>query len=54
MTVSHVNDDYFWLVSVTGGIRPLRTLAVLTAGTLMQGIAAVGVLMIIAALIAGT
>src|SRR5262249_6286486 len=54
MTVSHINDDYFWLVSVTGGIPPLRALAVLTAGTLMQGIVAVAVLMIIAALIAGT
>jgi GntP family gluconate:H+ symporter len=54
MTVSHINDDYFWLVSVTTGIRPLRALAVLTAGTLMQGIVAVAVLMIIAALIART
>jgi len=53
MTVSHINDDHFWLVSVTGGIRPLRALAVLTAGTLMQGVVAVLALMIIAALIAG-
>ena len=51
MTVAHVNDDYFWLVSVTGGIRPLRALALLTAGTLLQGIAAVAVLMAIAALV---
>ena len=53
MTVSHINDDYFWLVSVTSGIRPLRALAVLTAGTLMQGVVAVVVLTMIAALIAG-
>jgi GntP family gluconate:H+ symporter len=53
MTVSHINDDYFWLVSGGGGIRPLRTLAVLTAGTLMQGVVAVAVLMTIAALIGG-
>jgi gluconate:H+ symporter, GntP family len=53
MTISHINDDYFWLVSVTSGIRPLRALAVLTAGTLMQGVLAVAVLMIVAALIAG-
>jgi gluconate:H+ symporter, GntP family len=52
MTVSHINDDYFWLVSVGGGIRPLRALAVLSAGTLMQGVVAVAVLMI-AALIGG-
>ena len=49
MTVSHINDDYFWLVSVTTGIRPLRALAVLTAGTLMQGVVAVAVLMILCA-----
>jgi GntP family gluconate:H+ symporter len=49
MTVSHINDDYFWLVSVTTGIRPLRALAVLTAGTLMQGVVAVAVLMILSA-----
>ena len=53
MTVSHINDDYFWLVSVTTGIRPLRALAVLTAGTLMQGIVAVAVLVTIAALTGG-
>ena len=53
MTVSHINDDYFWLVSVTSGIRPLRALAVLTAGTLVQGVVAVVVLTMIAALIAG-
>ena len=49
MTASHINDDYFWLVSVTSGIRPLRALAVLTAGTLMQGVVAVAVLMILCA-----
>ena len=49
MTVSHVNDDLFWLASLAGGIRPLRALAVLTAGTLMQGVVAVAVLMILCA-----
>jgi gluconate:H+ symporter, GntP family len=51
-TASHINDDYFWLVSVTGGIRPLRALAVLTAGTLLQGAVAV-LLLVLAALITG-
>jgi gluconate:H+ symporter, GntP family len=50
MTVSHVNDDYFWLVSLASRIRPLRALAVLTAGTLMQGVVAAVVLMIVALL----
>jgi len=53
MTASHINDDYFWLVSVGSGIRPLRALAVLTAGTLVQGVVALAVLMTVGALIFG-
>jgi gluconate:H+ symporter, GntP family len=51
MTASHVNDDFFWLVSLTSGIRPLRALAVLTAGTLLQGFVAVAVLMVLGVLL---
>jgi GntP family gluconate:H+ symporter len=40
MAVSHLNDDFFWLVSLTTGMRPARALAALTAGTLLQGILA--------------
>jgi GntP family gluconate:H+ symporter len=50
MTVSHINDDFFWLVSVSSGIRPPRAVAALTAGTLLQGGLAIAVLMIVAAL----
>ena len=53
MTASHINDDYFWLVAVGGGIRPLRALGVLTAGTPTQGVVAVAVLMTIAVLLGG-
>jgi GntP family gluconate:H+ symporter len=52
MTASHVNDDFFWLFSLASGIRPLRALAVLTIGTLLQGIVAVAVLMLVFAMIA--
>jgi GntP family gluconate:H+ symporter len=54
MTVSHINDDLFWLVSVSTGVRPLRALASLTAGTLAQGVFAVAILLIVAALVAGS
>ena len=37
MTVSHVNDEYFWLVTGSGGLSPLRGLALGTVGTLLQG-----------------
>jgi GntP family gluconate:H+ symporter len=52
MTVSHVNDEYFWLVCASAGFRPLRGLATLTLGTLLQGVAAVAMLLILSALCA--
>jgi gluconate:H+ symporter, GntP family len=50
MTVSHINDEFFWLVSVSTGLRPARTIGALAAGTLVQGIVAVAVLCLIGAL----
>jgi GntP family gluconate:H+ symporter len=45
MTASHVNDEYFWLVTASAGIGPARGLLALTGGTLVQGIVAVAALM---------
>ena len=53
MTVAHINDDLFWLVSVSAGARPLRALAMLTIGTLAQGVVAVAVLLLLAVLASG-
>jgi gluconate:H+ symporter, GntP family len=53
MTIAHINDDLFWLVSVTTGIRPPRALAALTLGTLLQGVVAIVVLLIVAAFVSG-
>jgi gluconate:H+ symporter, GntP family len=53
MTASHVNDDFFWLVSGSAGLAPLRGMAMLTAGTLLQGLAAIAALLILAALVSG-
>jgi len=50
MTASHVNDEYFWLVTTTAGLSPLRGIAVLTAGTLLQGLLAVAALLAISVL----
>lgn len=41
MTVSHINDDYFWLVTTSTGLSPLRGLAALSLGTLLQGLIAI-------------
>jgi GntP family gluconate:H+ symporter len=46
MTVAHVNDEYFWLVTHHAGFGPLRGLAALTGGTLLQGAVAAAALMV--------
>jgi GntP family gluconate:H+ symporter len=38
--VSHVNDEFFWLVSYATGVSPPRTLGTFSIGTLLQGCAA--------------
>ena len=48
MTMSHVNDEFFWLVTETAGFAPLRGLATVTAGTLLQGLIAIAALLLIA------
>jgi gluconate:H+ symporter, GntP family len=47
MTISHVNDDYFWLVSWNAGLAPARGLVALSLGTLAQGMVALALLTII-------
>jgi len=50
MTVSHVNDEYFWLVAAGAGLSPLRAVVAVTAGTLLQGLAAVAALLLLSML----
>jgi gluconate:H+ symporter, GntP family len=45
MTLSHVNDEYFWLVTTSGGFSPLRGVRTISLGTLVQGVAALAVLL---------
>jgi len=53
MTVSHVNDEYFWLVTWSGGLSPLRGLALVSAGTLLQGLIAAAALLLLSVLVFG-
>jgi GntP family gluconate:H+ symporter len=53
MTVSHVNDEYFWLVANGAGLSPLRGLKRFSAGTLLQGVIAAAALLALAALFPG-
>ena len=50
MTVSHVNDDYFWLVADRAGFTPLRGLTAFSIGTLLQGLLTVIVLLLLSLL----
>lgn len=50
MTVSHVNDDYFWLVADRAGFTPLRGLTAFSIGTLLQGLVTVSVLLLLSLL----
>jgi len=52
MTVSHVNDEYFWVVAQSAGLRPLRGLVTIGLGTLLQGLIAAAALLIISSLVA--
>jgi gluconate:H+ symporter, GntP family len=47
MTVSHINDEYFWLVTTSTGLSPLRGLAALSLGTLLQGLIAIAGLLVL-------
>ncbi len=51
MTVAHINDEFFWLVSTSSGLRPLRGLAAFTAGTLLQGFVAMAALLLLSMLV---
>ena len=51
MTVPHINDDYFWLVARSIGLRPLGGLATVSLGILLQGIFALTVLLALSLLV---
>ena len=51
MTISHVNDEFFWLVADRAGLKPLRGLTTLSLGTLLQGLIAAAVLLILSLLL---
>jgi GntP family gluconate:H+ symporter len=47
MTLSHINDEYFWLVADRAKLTPLRGFAKFSVGTLLQGLIAAAVLSIL-------
>lgn len=51
MTMSHINDEYFWLVTQSAGFTPLRGFATVSIGTLLQGLFAAAVLLLLSVLI---
>jgi len=51
MTISHVNDEYFWLVANGAGLSPPRALARFSAATLLQGFVAAAALLALSVLV---
>jgi len=51
VTLSHLNDTFFWVVSLSLGLSPLRGVGLVTVGTAFQAVAAVGGLIGLAAVI---
>jgi GntP family gluconate:H+ symporter len=47
LVVSHANDSYFWVVSQFGRVTPKQTLAVYTPMTLIQGIVALAMTLLL-------
>jgi gluconate:H+ symporter, GntP family len=54
MTASHVNDEYFWVVTQSAGLRPLRGFATVGLGTLLQGFIAAAALLIMSLFVASS
>jgi GntP family gluconate:H+ symporter len=52
MTLSHINDEFFWLVADRARLTPLYGFAKFSAGTLLQGLIAAAALSILAVLAA--
>jgi len=50
MTVAHINDEYFWLVTATARLSPLRGLRHFSVGALLQGLIAIVALVAMSAL----
>lgn len=51
ITISHVNDIYFWLVADAGGLNPRQALVLHAGGSLVQGLVAAVLLVAGAALL---
>lgn len=51
MTVSHINDSYFWVVSQFSGLDTKTTLKSHTISTLLQGISAIAILSVVQMLV---
>jgi GntP family gluconate:H+ symporter len=51
MTIAHVNDDYFWLVADRAGLAPWHGIKTFSFGTLLQGLVALALLLILSLLI---
>ena len=47
MTVSHINDSYFWVVSQFSGFKTSQALKGFTLATLIQGVTGIVVILLV-------
>jgi GntP family gluconate:H+ symporter len=47
MTASHLNDDFFWVAANSARLSPARAVAAITGGTLLQGVVAAAILLVL-------
>ena len=47
MTVSHLNDSFFWVVAQCSGMKTATALKTQTVSTLLQGLSGIALIMII-------
>lgn len=52
VTIGHINDPLFWLIAGEARLKPWQGLALVTGGLVVQGAAAAGMLMALAAVLA--
>ena len=50
LVICHVNDSYFWLVARIANLTPLEASRLISVGTLVQGVSALAVLLLLSAI----
>jgi gluconate:H+ symporter, GntP family len=53
MTASHINDEFFWVAAHSARLSTWRAVVAITGGTLLQGLVAVALLLVVSLIVPG-